>query len=86
MIFEYFFYCSKNQIKLSFILIIRFPNCVCVVYTGDREAKEEDLIQKAYDRFNIDLDKNRTKFVYLRFRFLVLDKYYPVFTLLGRFD
>lgn len=60
-----------------------YPNCICVIYTGDKVSSPNEFIQKAKERFNIELSPTRTQFVYLRFRFLVLDKYYPVFTLLG---
>ncbi|CAF0800194.1 unnamed protein product [Brachionus calyciflorus] len=61
-----------------------YPNCICVVYTGDKVDSPDEFIKKANDRFNIQLSPTRTQFVYLKFRFLVLDKYYPVFTLLGQ--
>lgn len=60
-----------------------YPNCVCVIYTGDTDVQPEDIIKNATDRLAIELSPIRTKFVYLKFRFLVLDKYYPIFTLLG---
>ena len=61
-----------------------YPNCVCVIYTGDKVQSPSEFLDKAYERFTIKLDPNRTKFVGLRLRFLVLDKYYPMFTLLGQ--
>ncbi len=61
-----------------------YPNCVCVVYTGDCESTAEEIIRNASERLNVQLCPVRTKFVYLRLRFLTLDKYYPVFTLLGQ--
>jgi alpha-1,2-mannosyltransferase len=63
---------------------IRYPNCICVVYTGDTESEPKLILKKAQERFTIQLDIERTKFIYLKTRFLVLDKYYPVFTLLGQ--
>jgi alpha-1,2-mannosyltransferase len=60
-----------------------YPNCICVIYTGDTDVKPEEIIKNANDRLAIELSPTRTKFVYLRLRFLVLDKYYPIFTLLG---
>jgi hypothetical protein len=56
-----------------------------MVYTGDKVNSDSEFLDKAAERFTIKLDPNRTKFVYIRFRWLVLDKYYPIFTLLGIF-
>ena len=62
----------------------KYANCTCVIYTGDLAATANEIIQKANERFTIQLDAERTRFVYLRTRFLVDDKLYPVFTLLGQ--
>lgn len=62
----------------------RYPSCVCIIYTGDREVKPEVILKNAAERLNIELSAERTQFVYLRLRFLTLDKYYPMFTLLGQ--
>ena len=70
-------------LKIKLNSAIRYPNCVCVIYTGDKVKSEDEFINKANERFTIQLSPSRTRFVYLRFRFLVLDKYYPVFTILG---
>lgn len=71
--------------KVNLIKKKSYPNCVCVIYTGDTNATPEEFIKKANERFKIELSPVRTRFVYLRLRFLVLDKYYPIFTLLGNF-
>lgn len=62
----------------------KYSNCTCVIYTGDCETEAEVIIKNASERLNIQLDPERTKFIYLRLRFLTLDKYYPAFTLLGQ--
>uniref|UniRef100_A0A1I7ZL66 GDP-Man:Man(3)GlcNAc(2)-PP-Dol alpha-1,2-mannosyltransferase n=1 Tax=Steinernema glaseri TaxID=37863 RepID=A0A1I7ZL66_9BILA len=51
-----------------------------VVYTGDRDARPEQILAKARRCFNLDAE--RVEFVYLRTRFLVDAKYYPVFTMI----
>ncbi len=64
--------------------IHRYPTSVCIIYTGDVETEAEKILANANERLNIQLCPERTKFVYLRLRFLTLDKYYPMFTLLGQ--
>lgn len=61
----------------------RYPNVRCVVYTGDTDAKAEDILSRAAQRFNIEIEKP-VEFVYLRSRFLVEARVYPFLTLLGQ--
>ncbi|KAK0417792.1 hypothetical protein QR680_013213 [Steinernema hermaphroditum] len=53
-----------------------------VVYTGDCDAAPEEILSKAQRCFNIDT--GRVEFVYLKLRFLVDSKCYPVFTMIGQ--
>ena len=73
----------SRPFRLFFHLVDRYPNSICVIYSGDNGSSPDEMIDKAKERFTIELDRERTKFVFLRLRFLVLDKYYPMFTLLG---
>lgn len=70
--------------RMSEILFCsRYKNVTCVVYTGDRDATEEDIIEGAFRRFNIKLT-HPVKFVFLEKRYLVEASLYPHFTLLGQ--
>lgn len=60
-----------------------YENIVCVIYSGDTDVTLEEILKNVENRFTIKIDSSRTQIVYLKWRFLVLDKYYPVFTLLG---
>ena len=53
------------------------------MYTGDIDATETEILDKARQRFSIVLPKP-VEFVYLRTRKWVEAKKYPVFTLLGQ--
>ena len=61
----------------------RYPDVKCVVYTGDIDATGEEILDKARQRFNIELPKP-VEFVYLHTRKWVEAKKYPIFTLLGQ--
>ncbi|XP_052526823.1 GDP-Man:Man(3)GlcNAc(2)-PP-Dol alpha-1,2-mannosyltransferase [Tympanuchus pallidicinctus] len=61
----------------------KYKNVMCVVYTGDRDATEEDIVEGAFRRFNIKLT-HPVKFVFLEKRYLVEASLYPRFTLLGQ--
>jgi alpha-1,2-mannosyltransferase len=56
------------------------------VYTGDTDATLEHMVEKAQQRFNVDVRAHvhRLQLVYLRYRWLVDARYYPVFTLIGQ--
>lgn len=61
----------------------RYPNVKCLVYTGDCDASNAEILQKARQRFNITLPRP-VEFVFLRSRNWVEAKKYPIFTLLGQ--
>ncbi|NWU90311.1 ALG11 mannosyltransferase, partial [Upupa epops] len=61
----------------------RYRNVTCVVYTGDRDATAEEIVEGALRRFNIKLTYP-VKFVFLEKRYLVEASLYPYFTLLGQ--
>ncbi|NWH59412.1 ALG11 mannosyltransferase, partial [Geococcyx californianus] len=61
----------------------RYRNVTCVVYTGDRDATDEEIVEGAFRRFNIKLT-HPVKFVFLEKRYLVEASLYPHFTLLGQ--
>ncbi|XP_017586742.1 PREDICTED: GDP-Man:Man(3)GlcNAc(2)-PP-Dol alpha-1,2-mannosyltransferase [Corvus brachyrhynchos] len=61
----------------------KYRNVTCVVYTGDRDATGEEIVEGAFRRFNIKLI-HPVKFVFLEKRFLVEASLYPHFTLLGQ--
>ena len=55
----------------------------CVVYTGDCEFSPEQIMSRAKERFNINLERPIT-FVFLRKRRWVEAEMWPLFTLLGQ--
>ncbi|KAK6173177.1 hypothetical protein SNE40_016681 [Patella caerulea] len=61
----------------------RYPHVRCVVYTGDTDAEPSEILNRANQRFNINLPKGIT-FVYLKKREMVEANRYPYFTLLGQ--
>lgn len=52
------------------------------IYTGDTEVSSTKILQNAQNTFNIKIDADRVKFIFLRYRTLVDAKHYPHFTLL----
>ncbi|KAK5171076.1 asparagine-linked glycosylation protein [Saxophila tyrrhenica] len=62
----------------------RYPNALCVVYTGDHDASKEQILTNVRNRFNIDLKPARISFLYLSTREYVLASRWPHFTLLGQ--
>lgn len=62
----------------------RYPNSLCVVYTGDHDASKEQIITNVRNRFNIHLNSSRICFLYLSTRDYVLPSTWPHFTLLGQ--
>ncbi|XP_055613036.1 GDP-Man:Man(3)GlcNAc(2)-PP-Dol alpha-1,2-mannosyltransferase isoform X1 [Uranotaenia lowii] len=54
------------------------------IYTGDLEATPEEILNKAERTFNLTLDTEKIKFVYLKQRKWIEAKWYPYFTLLGQ--
>ncbi|XP_003433100.4 GDP-Man:Man(3)GlcNAc(2)-PP-Dol alpha-1,2-mannosyltransferase [Canis lupus familiaris] len=61
----------------------KYPEAVYVVYTGDVDVSGQQILEGAFQRFNIKLT-HPVKFVFLRKRYLVEDSLYPHFTLLGQ--
>jgi alpha-1,2-mannosyltransferase len=62
----------------------RYPNSLCVVYTGDHDASKEQIVANVRNRFNIHLNSARVCFLYLSTREHVLPSKWPHFTLLGQ--
>ncbi|KAG6829127.1 hypothetical protein H0H92_005601 [Tricholoma furcatifolium] len=60
------------------------PNVISVVYSGDIDASKSAIISKVKARFDITLDPNTLHFVFLNSRWLVEDKTWPRFTMLGQ--
>ncbi|SPO03956.1 probable GDP-Man:Man(3)GlcNAc(2)-PP-Dol alpha-1,2-mannosyltransferase [Cephalotrichum gorgonifer] len=63
---------------------LRYPDALCVVYTGDHDVEKEAMIAKVKNRFNIHLHSPTIAFVYLSTRHLVVASTWPRFTLLGQ--
>ncbi|XP_072858492.2 GDP-Man:Man(3)GlcNAc(2)-PP-Dol alpha-1,2-mannosyltransferase isoform X1 [Pogona vitticeps] len=61
----------------------KYKDACYVVYTGDTDATAENILERAYRRFNIRLSQP-VKFVFLSRRYLVEASLYPNFTLLGQ--
>lgn len=57
-----------------------------VIYTGDRDATPNKILQRVQRRFDMNMKpyESSITFIYLRSRFFVEAKYYPMFTLLGQ--
>ncbi|KAH6639750.1 hypothetical protein C7974DRAFT_389126 [Boeremia exigua] len=62
----------------------RWPNAVCVVYTGDHDVDKAAILKRVEDRFNIHLHPPTIHFLYLTTRHWVLATTWPRFTLLGQ--
>jgi len=61
----------------------RYDFVKIVIYTGDTDATPDEIIQKAKERFNIDIN-GQVHFIYLRGRAWVTPQRYPILTLLGQ--
>uniref|UniRef100_A0A8C5LS27 GDP-Man:Man(3)GlcNAc(2)-PP-Dol alpha-1,2-mannosyltransferase n=1 Tax=Leptobrachium leishanense TaxID=445787 RepID=A0A8C5LS27_9ANUR len=61
----------------------RYKDAIFVVYTGDKEVSEEQILNGALGRFNIKLPLP-VQFIFLKRRGLVEASLYPHFTLLGQ--
>jgi len=70
-------WCAVNAVQN------KYPDAKCVVYTGDCDATGDEILNKAHNTFGIKV-KRKVHFVYLRSRFFVEAKNYPVLTLLGQ--
>ncbi|XP_056418007.1 GDP-Man:Man(3)GlcNAc(2)-PP-Dol alpha-1,2-mannosyltransferase isoform X2 [Hyla sarda] len=64
-------------------LQIRYKDAKYVVYTGDKDVSGEEILNGAVGRFNIKLSYP-VEFVFLKKRYLVEERLYPHFTLLGQ--
>lgn len=60
------------------------PSVVSVVYSGDKNTSKEQITAKVAERFNIHLNPSTLAFVWLSGRWLVEDKTWPRFTLIGQ--
>ncbi|XP_075418993.1 GDP-Man:Man(3)GlcNAc(2)-PP-Dol alpha-1,2-mannosyltransferase [Tenrec ecaudatus] len=61
----------------------KYPEAAYVVYTGDVNVSGDQILEGAFQRFNIRLPRP-VKFIFLKKRYLVEDSLYPHFTLLGQ--
>ena len=62
----------------------RYPNALCVVYTGDHDASKQQILSNAHTRFNISVNPARIAFLYLSQREWVLASKWTHVTLLGQ--
>ena len=62
----------------------RYPAAKIIIYTGDVDAAPDMILNKARDRFNMDISDRNLQFVYLHKRRYVEAYYYPHFTMLGQ--
>jgi len=62
----------------------RFPAEKIVIYTGDVDSAPDQIIGKASQRFNIEINTDNLEFIYLHRRKWVEADTYPRFTLLGQ--
>ncbi|KAF2229347.1 glycosyltransferase family 4 protein [Viridothelium virens] len=62
----------------------RWPEVLCIVYTGDHDVDKNQIIDRVRTRFNIHLHPPKIQFLYLSTRRFVLASTWPHFTLLGQ--
>jgi alpha-1,2-mannosyltransferase len=62
----------------------RWPQAVCIVYTGDHDVDKTAILRRVEDRFNIRLHAPTIHFLYLTTRDWILASAWPRFTLLGQ--
>ncbi|KAF2266690.1 UDP-Glycosyltransferase/glycogen phosphorylase [Lojkania enalia] len=62
----------------------RWPEAICVVYTGDHDVDKAAILKRVKERFNIHLHPPTVHFLYLTTRHWVLSSTWPRFTLLGQ--
>ncbi|CEF67230.2 GDP-Man:Man(3)GlcNAc(2)-PP-Dol alpha-1,2-mannosyltransferase [Strongyloides ratti] len=53
-----------------------------VIYSGDTDVTAKDILQKAKERFNVEVSEDNVKFIFLRWRWLLESSNYPRFTLI----
>ena len=62
----------------------RFPAEKIVIFTGDINSAPDQIISKAQQRFNIEINTENLVFIYLHRRKWIEAETYPRFTLLGQ--
>lgn len=62
----------------------RYENIDVTIYTGDVDATDDAILNKARTTFNVAVSASNIQFVYLRTRHWVEANKYPYFTLLGQ--
>ncbi len=62
----------------------RWPEAICVIYTGDHDEDKAAMLKRVKDRFNIELYSPTVHFLYLTTRHWVLASTWPRFTLIGQ--
>lgn len=62
----------------------RYPEVICVVYTGDMDVTPSELLLQAKKRFGVDIDSKGVRFVFLSCRRWVDASSWPRFTLIGQ--
>jgi len=62
----------------------RYPEVMCVVYTGDTDVKPSELLLQARKRFGVDINSEGVRFVFLTRRRWVDASSWPRFTLIGQ--
>ncbi|KAF8357489.1 algn-11, partial [Pristionchus pacificus] len=60
----------------------RFPKLKYVIFSGDRDASKEQILLRAKQRFDIEIDPSNVDFIFLKLRTVVEARWYPRFTLL----
>ncbi|XP_067841973.1 GDP-Man:Man(3)GlcNAc(2)-PP-Dol alpha-1,2-mannosyltransferase [Heptranchias perlo] len=61
----------------------RYEDIIIIIYTGDQDVTDQEILDGAYRRFNIKLPQP-VQFIFLEKRYLVEARLYPYFTLLGQ--
>lgn len=62
----------------------RWPEAVCVVYTGDHDSDKTSILDRVESRFGIHLHRPNVHFLYLSWRHYVLASTWSHFTLIGQ--
>ncbi|KAH8295718.1 hypothetical protein KR018_005692, partial [Drosophila ironensis] len=62
----------------------KYHNAKVIIYTGDIDASPTAILDKAKNVFNIAVDNDNVRFVFLKQRHWIEAKNYPHFTLLGQ--
>ncbi|KAF5382430.1 hypothetical protein D9615_002779 [Tricholomella constricta] len=60
------------------------PDVVSVIYSGDTDAAQAEILAKVKARFDITLDPSTLHFVFLGSRWMVEESTWPRFTILGQ--